>query len=702
MMKSGIVPAGNSRIGISQALSGLALFCAMLAFAAPDKSLAPRYREWLNHDVTYIITSEEKQAFLNLPSDRDRDNFIDQFWELRNPTPGSPTNPYKDEIYQRIAYAKQWFGHEGGTEGWRTDRGRVYITLGPPQQRAHQVGYGNVRDMEIWFYSGSHPALPPFFYVVFYVRETGAEYRLYSPYMDGPEKLVTGASATEGNRVAAWKVIDQAEGREVSRTILSLIPDEPVDIDNATTSLQSDVMLATIRGLANNPFTKKMLEERRQLLEAVSHRVILGSEFLDVLTTPLMDRQGEISLHYVLRLKRPEDFSIAQAADGKYYFNAAVVARVSNPKGKVIFSQERKISKYLDTGRLEQVKDKVFGYEGILPLPPGQYKIEFLLSDEIKNTVFRETRDVVVPQRPASGMLLSDVVPFSDAEVQPVERNQPFSAARVKFTPLMGKGISVVAGRDFNFFYQIWTPPADPNSYGDAKLDVEYAYGRLGRHDTKTVHDELLKRQFDPTGTLINGKKIPTADLPIGDYRLMITVSDPETRQKAFTSLSFRVVNSGETSAWDISDEDSAVKEVPAGDAEYQRSLCYLAMGSPQPALAWLQRAYAKNPSDELIRASLVERLYAGQAFDQIVRLYRDGAVTPNTDEQTILRMAESLDKLGQVDKSIQLLEAALPSRQSSTLYLALANYYQQVGNAQKASEMERRGRTLAAPAPQS
>ena len=134
------------------------------------------------------------------------------------------------------------------------------------------MGQANVRPMEIWFYSSPHKALPPFFYIVFYQRDTGDEFRLYSPYMDGPDKLVTGTGA-ENDRLTALKVIDRSLGREVARTTLSLLPDEPVDLDAATSSLTSDVMLGTIRNLANNPFNKEMLDQHRRLLEAVSQRI---------------------------------------------------------------------------------------------------------------------------------------------------------------------------------------------------------------------------------------------------------------------------------------------------------------------------------------------------------------------------------------------------------------------------------------------
>lgn len=268
-------------------LTSVLVLVTSAGFAGVSKKdlqkLPPTYREWLTQDVPYIITNEERSAFLLLTSDEARDKFIERFWEIRNPNPGSPTNSYKEDIYSRIAYANQWYS-EGGLEGWRTDRGRVYITLGKPQQVGKYLGFANIRPMEIWFYSNDHPALPPFFYVLFYQREAGDAFRLYSPFMDGPDKLVTGASGgTENNRVGSWKEIDHDAGREVSRTTLSLIPTEPVDMDTATSSLTSDVMLNNIRDLANHPLNKEMLKQRRNLLESVSHRVILGSEYLDVL-----------------------------------------------------------------------------------------------------------------------------------------------------------------------------------------------------------------------------------------------------------------------------------------------------------------------------------------------------------------------------------------------------------------------------------
>jgi len=132
----------------------------------PQK-LEKNYREWLGRDVLYLINKEERDAFRRLATNEARDKFIEDFWEIRNPNPGSPTNSYRDEIYQRIAFADARFSIGSGMEGWRTDRGRTYITLGPPQQKQVFRNSGNLYPIEIWFYGGVNPALPPFFMYCF-------------------------------------------------------------------------------------------------------------------------------------------------------------------------------------------------------------------------------------------------------------------------------------------------------------------------------------------------------------------------------------------------------------------------------------------------------------------------------------------------------------------------------------------------------
>src|SRR5262249_11814189 len=95
---------------------------------ALKQELSKPYKKWLDEDVSYIITDEERAAFRQLSNDEERDNFIEAFWQRRDPTPDTEENEFKEEHYQRIAYANEHFA--AGVPGWKTDRGRIYIVFG--------------------------------------------------------------------------------------------------------------------------------------------------------------------------------------------------------------------------------------------------------------------------------------------------------------------------------------------------------------------------------------------------------------------------------------------------------------------------------------------------------------------------------------------------------------------------------------------
>jgi GWxTD domain-containing protein len=665
------------------------------------KSLPPHYRSWLTQDVLYIITNQEREAFVQLSSDEARDRFIEHFWELRNPTPGSPDNPYRTEHYRRIEYANTYFGHVSHTEGWRTDMGRIYITLGEPAQRQKLLGLQKVTPMEVWFYSNANPALPPFFYIVFYQREATDEFRLYSPYSDGPERLIT--AVVGPSRANALSILSRDAGRDVARVTLSLLPDEPVDFQSGTVSLQSDVMLATIRNLANNPISQSELATRRQLLEEVSHRVVLGEEYLDVLTVPLRDIAGNSNLHYVLRLKKPEDFTVGQSPKTGYYYSVLAAVKVYGADGKLIFSDEKKISRNISTEQYEQIKGKLFGYEGWLPLPPNKYKLDFQLTNLLGNTTFRRALDVVIPDQTGT-LQASNLVPFAEAAMTPPEANGtlPFSGAGVKFIPMAGQELQLVQGQRLKFFYQVWMPGAGGSRAGK-KLEVDYVYGRLGANDNKTIHDEIPLEQLDAGGSIINGKQIDTVELQPGNYRLVMTLRDPENGSKAYGSLSFGVYTSTSTApAFDVSD-DQIADSIRAGTINYQRALCYVARGDKARATEWFEKAHAKNSNDERYRNRLIELYFDQQKYGKVVELYAASGLDDSTDEQTIVRIAESFDRTGDLRKAVGVMESGTTLKPASgPLLLGLAEYYRKTGDLRKAAAAEQKGKQLISAHPES
>jgi GWxTD domain-containing protein len=133
---------------------------AQAPVAAPVPQIAPvcggdpTYTKWLNEDVAYIITNEERLAFVRLGAAAECGQFVEQFWLRRDPTPGTPQNEFKEEHYRRIALANKRFA-SAHAQGWATDRGRVYITYGPPDEiESHPSGgdQGRSDPFEQWLY----------------------------------------------------------------------------------------------------------------------------------------------------------------------------------------------------------------------------------------------------------------------------------------------------------------------------------------------------------------------------------------------------------------------------------------------------------------------------------------------------------------------------------------------------------------------
>lgn len=672
---------------------GFGGFC----YGQKPQKLEKNYREWLERDVVYLINKEERETFRRLTSNEARDRFIEEFWEIRNPNPGAPTNSYKDEIYQRIAFADARFSIGSGMEGWRTDRGRTYITLGAPQQKQIYRNSGNLYPIEIWFYGVVNPALPPFFYVMFYQREGSGDYRFYSPYTDGPDKLATGVEAIN-SRAAALRMIRDSVGPEVARISLTLLPDEPVDESTGITSLESDILLNSIKNLPNMPANRAEMNRRRNLRETVTSRIILEGRNIAIVTLPVRDSRGLTRLDYAVRLQNPSDLSMTEESDGSYRYTVEVRVRVFGPDNKLIFTQQKTVSASITKKHLETIKDKVFGYEGMLPLAPGKYHLDFQLTDWSKKIAFHTTRETFIPAPSKEGLIVPGVLPFVSAEsVDPgLADLLPFSLGGVQFTPTSNSAPSLAPDTNLQVVYQIWAPPQDPRTRMGRKVEVEYDFGKPAVPGSASkVKDEIGMEQFDAAGSLVTGKKLSLEKQSIGNYILNVTVSDPGSKQNGFATMNFRILDSSSLpEAWDVV-EPGIGEDAEKGILDQQRGLCHLAFGQVDEARVWFRRALQLDHSDDVARARLVDAYFSRKDYAAVVSLFADAGVTEKTDSETLLRIATSFEKQGNTQQAISVLEAALQSRpEEGPLYLALAQFYGAAGNSQKAMELALKGKS--------
>ena len=531
------LPFGSNKSIVSLFL--LLMLCIQ-GWADRAPALPPRYAHWLHQEVNYLITDEEAAAFLRLKTDESRDQFIDKFWRIRNPDSSAPTNEAKDKLYTRLAYANDHFGAPNRQDGFRSDRGMVYITLGPPQQVEHHIETKEIKPLEIWFYENGSGALPPHFYVVFFKKSAAEDYRLYSPYGDRPQALINSTNAVNDDR-AAIKIIQRDLNDEDAQVALSLIPGEPADFNAPYSSLQSDVLLNNIRDYRNLPRIKELLAASEAASEGVSHRMVLGEQFSDLAVIATRDGAKQSSINYLLRLRRPEDFSLSEGPGGRYFYSIQVEAKLTDATGKVISDTKQSLSDYIKEKRYQEVQGMCFGIEGRLPASPGKYDLSLTLTNLATKQSFLQTQSLLVPgfadRFGISQLFFADALP----PTRSLSPSDPFTFSGVRLRPIGSDNASVTQGTPLRAIFQVWAPADSPLFVQGEKLKIHYLIGKLNSTQRIEEDQEVDRGSFNEEGDLLMGKDLATDSLLPGVYRLVVKVTDMKSAASAYQSLNFEV-----------------------------------------------------------------------------------------------------------------------------------------------------------------
>ena len=195
---------------------------------------------------------------------------------------------------------------------------------------------------------------------------------------------------------------------------------------------------------------------------------------------------------------------------------------------------------------------------------------------------------------------------------------------------------------------------------------------------------------------MVNGKKLSLPANP-GNYILTVALTAPDGTAPSFVKLNFKAVDPAALppAPWIV--VDSTIRDdMEKGVFDLDRGLCYMAQGSPNEGRPWLRRALAFDHSDELARAHLVEAYFAQQDFKAVAALYKDTGVTDGATAQTLLRIATSLRKLGNQAEGLRLLEHGSEAHSGDpAMFVALADFYTQIGDSAKASAALQKSKTL-------
>ena len=359
-----------------------------------EKDLPQKYREFLKL-THHIILPQEKEVFMQLTSNRERDIFIESFWKQRDPTPGTPQNEYREEHIKRFLYANKYLGRGTPREGWMTDQGRIYIILGPPISIERFEVSSDVYPTQVWYYYGDQTKrLPSHFGLVFFKRKGAGEFKLYDPSSDGPASLLIKTKELDlTNYEELYNKIQEIEP-SLAPVTLSLIPGEiPF---NYQPSLESNIIMANIfdspvkdvnpsyathfldyKGMVSTEYLTNYVESEASI--ALIQDPIMGINFLHFSVVP-----EKISVDYF----EPKD---------QYYcnFKLDVSLRI---EGEIIFQYSRDLPIYFFPKDLDKFRAHGISVEDSFPVIEGKYTLIILLQNSVQKEFSLFEKEIVIPE----------------------------------------------------------------------------------------------------------------------------------------------------------------------------------------------------------------------------------------------------------------------------------------------------------------
>jgi len=486
------------------------LFPLALAEKKSSEELPPKHKKWLEEEVVCIISSLEKDVFLQLETDRERELFIQAFWNHRDPTPGTPENEFKTEHYRRINYANRFFARGVPKPGWKTDRGRMYILLGEPTDIERFIGETQIYNTEIWFYQGlAKVGLPPGFNLAFYQKGGSGEYILYSPTSDGPQALMTSFFGDQTSYLRAFRALRKINPN-LARVSLSLIPGESTR--SGRPSLSSDILLQNIGRLPQKQFEDKYAAKFLLYKDIVEVEYSANYIDNDHLVRVLKDPLGFYFVHYNIEIKK---FSL-QSFQDKYVTHLKINVNVSDLEGKTIYQYEGSIPFELNETHVKTLTYNPFSLYDMFPLIPGDYKISVLLKNEVSKEFTSLEQEITVPKGD-SVLRMSSLILGYKVEMKDPRTLSPFQLGKKQIF-VQPNNIFRIQDKMFVYFQILGLTTGLLQQY-----EVTY---EILKEDEKIL--SITKKPAEYENTLSLNEAFSLQDFQPGYYQIVVTVRDGE------------------------------------------------------------------------------------------------------------------------------------------------------------------------------
>ena len=499
------------------------------------KELETPYKKWLNEDVGYVIADEERKAFKTLATDEEREQFIEQFWLRRDPTPDTEENEFREEHYRRLAYANQYFA--SGIPGWRSDRGMIYIKFGPPDERDQHNGGTEERDMkegggttstypyEKWRYRYLE-GFPPNVEIEFVDPTLTGEFRMT---MDPSEKdaltMIPGAGLTMCEQMQQCNKVDRFSRTDGTR--LGIAPGMMSEDMNEFNRLERFAKLQA-------PPAVKFKDLEAAVNSTIKYNLLpmkVRADFIPVTGSSVL---ANITIQFErkdLQFKQKEGVSTA---------NVNIYARITSLARRPVNWFEEVVGVSIPTDMLQQAVQGASIYQKTVPLQPGRYRLNIAAKDTVGGNTTNFEMALDVPRLEddrlgQSSLILADLL--EKVPTKSIGTGQ-FVIGTSKVRPRMGDTFK--RNEKLGIYLQLYNFEADEKTK-KADGTVEYVITKNGSNEKVFEFTEDLSAMSGGASQVVIEKLLPLQSMEPGQYTLRMKVVDKKRNQTLTPSATFTV-----------------------------------------------------------------------------------------------------------------------------------------------------------------
>ncbi len=498
------------------------------------KELDTPYKAWLNEDVVYIISPEERNAFLKLSTNEEREQFIEQFWLRRSTNPDLPDNDYKEEHYRRIAYANEHFA--SGIPGWRTDRGKIYIIWGKPDEiESHPTGGTWDRPMDQG--GGSTTTYP---------WETW-RYR----YLEGIGENVIMEFVDPSSSGEYHLTMDPSE-----KDALTYVPGagltlmESMGMASKTQRFSNTDGTHMARGMGGQPASLNEFTRLEQYANVQKPPAVKYKDLEAIVTSRMVRDQLKFTYQTAflkvtsdtvlvpITIQIPNHQLTFKEKDGVHSASINIFGRVSTLTGRVVQTFEDAVARdfpdslYLQASKLSSI------YQKALPLRPGLYRLDIVIKDVESGNVGVVNTRLAVPRYDdekleASSLILADQIEHVPAKQIGLGQ---FVLGSSKVRPRLDGDFST--NDKLGIYLQVYGLKPDEKTH---KNNAEFVY-TVKRGDTQVMQFKESSTEMNQTGDQVTLERLlPLATLTPGKYTLQVSATDELANQTISRTADFSI-----------------------------------------------------------------------------------------------------------------------------------------------------------------